>query len=437
MDRIPELLSEALRVFAAMSPWLVGGFFAAGVLAVWIPRAWVNRALGGRTGLSGVVRAVLIGVPLPICSCGVLPIAAGLRRNGAGKGATAAFLISTPQTGVDSILATYALMGPVFAVARPLAAALTGLVGGAVVSAVGGDDAAAAPADEPPPPSRGLREILRQAYVRLLGSIAKPLAAGLAVSALVTVLVPDNFFAEAFGGRDWLAMPAMALVGLPMYVCSTASIPIAASLMLKGVSPGAAFVFLMVGPAMNAVSVTTVASLIGRKATAAYVATILAGAILCGCAVNAFVDPEAAVQAACCAGHGLTPLHWACAAFLAAMTAYNLARPAAMPSGGRAGEPGGCCGGGDGCCGGAAPAPAPAPAKEIGRAVATCELALDGLRCMNCVAHAKKALEAIPGVAADVTLDPPRAVVRMDRDVPEAALRAAIEGEGYRVVSIG
>ena len=262
MDRIPDLLLSALRVFAAMSPWLVAGFFAAGVLAVWIPRAWVNRALGGRTGLSGVLRAVLVGVPLPICSCGVLPIAAGLRRNGAGKGATAAFLISTPQTGVDSILATYALMGPVFAVARPLAAALTGLVGGAVVAAVGGeDDAAATAADEPPPPSRGLREILRQAYVRLLGSVAKPLAAGLAVSALVTVLVPDGFFAEAFGGRDWLAMPAMALVGLPMYVCSTASIPIAASLMLKGVSPGAAFVFLMVGPAMNAVSVTTVAAL--------------------------------------------------------------------------------------------------------------------------------------------------------------------------------
>ena len=439
MDRIPDLLLSALRVFAAMSPWLVAGFFAAGVLAVWIPRAWVNRALGGRTGLSGVLRAVLVGVPLPICSCGVLPIAAGLRRNGAGKGATAAFLISTPQTGVDSILATYALMGPVFAVARPLAAALTGLVGGAVVAAVGGeDDAAAAAADEPPPPSRGLREILRQAYVRLLGSVAKPLAAGLAVSALVTVLVPDGFFAEAFGGRDWLAMPAMALVGLPMYVCSTASIPIAASLMLKGVSPGAAFVFLMVGPAMNAVSVTTVAALIGRRATAAYVATIVVGAILCGCAVNAFADPSAAVEAARCASHGLTPLHWVCAAFLAVMTAYNLARPAAMTSHSRSSEPGGCCGESDGCCGGgaAAPEPEPVPAKGIGPAVATCELALDGLRCMNCVAHAKKALEAIPGVAADVTLDPQRALVRMDRDVPESALRAAVEGEGYRVVSV-
>ena len=330
MNTMYDLLFSFAEVFAAMSPWLVVGFFAAGVIAVWIPRAWVNRVMGGSSGFSGILRAVLVGVPLPICSCGVLPIATGLRRNGAGKGATAAFLISTPQTGIDSILATYALMGPVFAIARPLAAALTGLLGGVVVSAVGGDDASASAVDDTPPASRGLKAILWQAYRRLLGSVVKPLAVGLAVSALVTVLVPDGFFAEAFGGRDWVAMPAMAIIGFPMYVCSTASIPIAASLILKGVSPGAAFVFLMVGPAMNAMSVTTVAALIGRKATAAYVATIIVGAILCGCAVNFFTDATAATEAARCAAHGLTVLHWTCAAFLAVMMAYNLIRPVKM-----------------------------------------------------------------------------------------------------------
>ena len=332
MEKLLDLLVAFAQVFARMSPWLVAGFFAAGVIAVWIPRTWVNRAMGGRSGFSGILRAVLIGVPLPICSCGVLPIATGLRRNGAGKGATATFLISTPQTGIDSILATYALMGPVFAIARPLAAAFTGLVGGAVVSAVGGDDASAAAAEEAPPASRGLGAILWQAYRRLLGSVVKPLAVGLAVSALVTVLVPDGFFAGTFGGRDWLAMPAMALVGFPMYVCSTASIPIAASLVLKGVSPGAAFVFLMVGPAMNAMSVTTVASLIGRKAAAAYVATILAGAILCGCLVNLAMATPEAMQSVCCASHGLGPVHWISAGFLAAMMVWNLIRPVGMAS---------------------------------------------------------------------------------------------------------
>ena len=325
-----DLLISFAEVFAAMSPWLVVGFLAAGVIAVWIPRAWVNRVMGGSSGFSGILRAVLVGVPLPICSCGVLPIATGLRRNGAGKGATAAFLISTPQTGIDSILATYALMGPVFAIARPLAAAITGIAGGAVVAAVGGDDASVFAADDTPPPSRGIKTILWQAYRRLLGSVVKPLSIGLAISALVTVLVPDGFFAEAFGGKDYIAMPAMAIIGFPMYVCSTASIPIAASLILKGVSPGAAFVFLMVGPAMNAMSVTTVASLIGRKAAAAYVATIIAGAILCGCAVNFFTDATGAVETARCASHGLTAIHWICAAFLAVMMAYNFIRPVGM-----------------------------------------------------------------------------------------------------------
>ena len=341
MSKICDILISFAEVFAAMSPWLVAGFFAAGVIAVWIPRSWVNRVMGGSSGFSGILRAVLVGVPLPICSCGVLPIATGLRRSGAGKGATAAFLISTPQTGIDSILATYALMGPVFAIARPLAAALTGIVGGAVVSAVGGDDASVSAVEDAAPAARGLKAILWQAYRRLLGSVVKPLAIGLAISALVTVLVPNGFFAEAFGGRDWLAMPAMAIVGFPMYVCSTASIPIAASLILKGVSPGAAFVFLMVGPAMNAMSVTTVASLIGRKAAAAYVATIIAGAILCGCAVNFFIDASGAAETACCASHGLTTLHWISATFLAAMMAYNLIRPVKMAHAKPAATP--CC----------------------------------------------------------------------------------------------
>ena len=330
MGKICELLVSFAEVFAAMSPWLVVGFLAAGIIAVWIPRAWVNRVMGGSSGFSGILRAVLVGVPLPICSCGVLPIATGLRRNGAGKGATAAFLISTPQTGIDSILATYALMGPVFAIARPLAAALTGIAGGIVVSAVGGDDASASQPDDAPPSSRGLKAILWQAYRRLLGSVVKPLAVGLAVSALVTVLVPDGFFAEAFGGRDLIAMPAMAIIGFPMYVCSTASIPIAASLIAKGVSPGAAFVFLMVGPAMNAMSLTTVSALVGRKAAVAYLVTILVGAILCGVVINLIPNAASASALAASTRHALSPVHWASAVFLAAMMVYNLVRPVAM-----------------------------------------------------------------------------------------------------------
>ena len=325
-----DILAAFAHVFAMMAPWLVFGFLMAGVIAVWIPKNWVNRVMGGSSGFRGILRAVAIGVPLPICSCGVLPIAAGLRRNGAGKGPTAALLVSTPQTGIDSILATYALMGPVFAIARPVAAALTGIIGGVVVAAVGGEDAESTAPEEAPSATRGPKAIFWQAYRRLLGSVGKPLAVGLAISALVTVLVPDNFFADAFHGSDWIAMPVMALVGFPMYVCSTASIPIAASLVAKGVSPGAAFVFLMVGPAMNAMSLTTVAALVGRKAAAAYVAVIVAGAILCGIAVNLVPNALPAAVAAASSEHALSAVHWISATFLAAMMFYNLVRPVQM-----------------------------------------------------------------------------------------------------------
>jgi uncharacterized membrane protein YraQ (UPF0718 family) len=201
------------------------------------------------------------------------------------------------------------------------------------VSAVGGEDAATVAVDDAAAGSRGIRAIFWQAYRRLLGSVAKPLAVGLAISALVTVLVPDNFFADAFCGSDWIAMPVMALVGFPMYVCSTASIPIAASLVAKGVSPGAAFVFLMVGPAVNAMSLTTVAALVGRKAAAAYVAVIVIGAILCGVAINLVPNALPMSAQTASAGHSLSIVHWASAVFLAAMMAYNLVRPVSMGHG--------------------------------------------------------------------------------------------------------
>jgi len=325
-----DLFLAFVHVFAMMAPWLVFGFLMAGIIAVWIPRSWVNRMMGGTSGIGGILRAVAIGVPLPVCSCGVLPIAAGLRKHGAGKGPTAALLVSTPQTGIDSILATYALMGPVFAVARPVAAALTGIIGGMVVSAVGGEDAEAVAVEDSTATSRGIKAIFWQAYRRLLGSVAKPLAIGLAISALVTVLVPDNFFTDAFHGNDWIAMPVMALVGFPMYVCSTASIPIAASLIAKGVSPGAAFVFLMVGPAMNAMSLTTVSALVGRKAAIAYLVTILVGAILCGVVINLIPGAASTTTMATSACHKLSVVHWASAALLAVMMVYNLVRPLSM-----------------------------------------------------------------------------------------------------------
>ena len=313
-----EILTSFWNVLAMMAPWLLAGFFLAGTASVLLPREWVVRAMGRAKGWRGVLNAVLIGVPLPVCSCGVLPLTTGLRKAGAGKGAVAGFLISTPQTGVDSILATYALLGPAFAAARPLAALATGLLGGAAVDALTRAEPDAAPsapagngcscchchhhahAAEPPKANVVIR-ILRAGYGELLGEIARPLAVGLLISAVVTAFVPANFFASAFGANDWLAMPAMVLVGFPMYVCSTAAIPIAASLMEKGLTPGAAFVFLMVGPAINAASLATVSRLIGTRATVAYALVIALGAVACGIGVNA-LPPELLPSVASSAG---------------------------------------------------------------------------------------------------------------------------------------
>lgn len=342
-----EIILSFWNVLAMMAPWLLVGFLLAGVVSVLLPRKWVVGVMGRARGWRGVLNAVLIGVPLPVCSCGVLPLTAGLRKAGAGKGAVAGFLISTPQTGIDSILATFALMGPVFAVARPLAAFATGLAGGVAVDGLtrGEADVASAPKkdghcccchcheahDDSPSVAQNAEEnpfvrILRTGYGELLGEVARPLAVGLVVAAVVTAFVPANFFATAFGGNDWLAMPAMVLLGFPMYVCSTASIPIAASLVAKGLTPGAAFVFLMVGPAINAASMTGVAKMIGVRASVVYALVIALGAVLCGVGINLLpfdVLPQVTVDAA---SETLAWWEHLAAAVLVALVGYGLVK---------------------------------------------------------------------------------------------------------------
>lgn len=367
-----EILIAFWKVLAMMAPWLLGGFLLAGIVGVLMPREWAEKAMGKAKGWKGVLNAVLIGVPLPICSCGVLPLTQALRKSGASKGAAAGFLISTPQTGIDSILATYALLGPVFAIARPIAAFLTGIIGGEAVnlmtnpasadaSAVTRDSVSSGPvtakhseagcccccsghknpatADASAPqigfPSghRYARGIVARENVilkslkksdELFTEIVKPLSFGLVVAALVTVLVPENFFATAFGGNDFLAMPAMVIIGFPMYVCSTASIPIAASMVLKGLTPGAAFVFLMVGPAINAASLSTVASLIGKKPTIVYALVISLGAILCGIAVNMLPFEVLPRISACCEVEHLSILEHVAAGVLVVLIAKTM-----------------------------------------------------------------------------------------------------------------
>lgn len=339
-----EILMAFWKVLAMMAPWLLGGFLLAGIVGVLMPREWAEKAMGKAKGWKGVLNAVLIGVPLPICSCGVLPLTQALRKSGASKGAAAGFLISTPQTGIDSILATYALLGPVFAIARPIAAFLTGIIGGEAVNLMTKNEKEDA---SPAPEKKGHccccccsghkeeathnHEVKENVILKslkksdeLFTEIVKPLSFGLVVAALVTVLVPENFFATAFGGNDFLAMPAMVIIGFPMYVCSTASIPIAASMVLKGLTPGAAFVFLMVGPAINAASLSTAATLIGKKPAIVYALVISIGAILCGIAVNMLPFEVLPRISACCEVEHLSILEHVAAGVLVVLIAKTM-----------------------------------------------------------------------------------------------------------------
>ncbi|MEO1236465.1 MAG: permease [Planctomycetota bacterium] len=271
------------------------------------------------------VKAAVLGVPLPLCSCGVIPVGAGLYRQGASRGATSSFLLSTPQTGVDSVMATYALMGPVFAVVRPAVALVNGVVGGLLVDGVAGrgeadegrEDAkpkgghcgscCGSSGKEPTPPPRWVRA-LRYGCVTLPADIVGALLVGLVVAALLTALVPADALAPYLGG-GWLAMIAAVLVGAPLYVCATGSIPIALGLLAVGASPGAVLAFLVAGPATNAATISVTWSVLGRRAGAVYLGSVVVVAVGAGLLLDALFSlealrlPEAALGGH---GHGLT-----------------------------------------------------------------------------------------------------------------------------------
>lgn len=275
-----------------MSPYILLGFLIAGVMHAFIPQKTFARHLSG-TGLKAVVKSALVGIPLPLCSCGVLPTAIAMHRNGASKAASTSFLIATPQTGVDSIAATASLLGPAFAVIRPIAALITAILGGVAVGKSERDEAAsivaAAANDTEKTAEKNWKEkcldALQYGYIDLVGSIGGWLVAGLVIAAWITVYVPADFF-SILGSKPIYSMIAVLIIAIPMYVCATGSIPIALSLMLKGLSPGTALVLLMAGSAANFASFTLIAKEMGRKSAVIYLISIITGAIAFGLAID-------------------------------------------------------------------------------------------------------------------------------------------------------
>jgi uncharacterized membrane protein YraQ (UPF0718 family)/copper chaperone CopZ len=282
-----------------MAPFLLFGFFVAGVLSIFIQPETVEHHLGGR-GIVQVVKAALFGVPLPLCSCGVIPVGASLRRHGASAGATTSFLISTPQTGVDSIMVTFSLLGPVFAIFRPIVSFVSGVIGGALVN-VFGPDRGRSETKRPvcvgecctgtSGQNRFVRAI-RYGFITLPRDINRALIIGVVIAGLIAAIVPDDYFATVLGGGI-LSMIVMMLVGIPVYVCATASVPIAAALIMKGVSPGAALVFLMTGPATNAATISTIWKTMGRRTAGIYLGTVAGASILAGLLLDTVISGAA------------------------------------------------------------------------------------------------------------------------------------------------
>jgi uncharacterized membrane protein YraQ (UPF0718 family)/copper chaperone CopZ len=283
---------ELLGLVNEMSPYLLLGFLFAGILRVVFPRQLISRYMG-QNNFRSVFNASLLGVPMPLCSCGVLPAGIGFYRNGASRGPTISFLISTPQTGVDSILATYSLLGLPLAIIRPVVALFTGLLGGSLGNAVErkGLDREEDRSVDDKPYDRNLRELFRYGFIELIQDISKWLIIGMLLAALLAVLIPGDFFISTISS-EYLAMILILAASVPLYICATGSIPIAAVLMMKGLAPGAALVLLMAGPATNIATMAVIGNTLGRKSLWVYMVSIIGGALFFGMLVNELLPRE-------------------------------------------------------------------------------------------------------------------------------------------------
>ena len=421
MNWILSYFDSLLAFYLEIAPLLLLGLAVAGVLHLLFPEYLIERHLGGR-GVSSVVKATLFGIPIPLCSCSVIPVMTSLKRKGASNGATVSFLVGAPQIGADSWLLTYGLLGPLFAVFRIGAALVTALVAGLVENLLPEErrrtETPAAAAHAPVDASwqdRG-RRLFTYLNDELLGSIADSLILGILLAALITVIVPDTLFAGLGANAPWISMLVMLAIGIPMYVCATASTPIAAALLLKGISPGAALVFLLAGPATNAITVSTVYRTLGRRPTIIYLVTIAVVALGAGFLMDAFFLGQIRAQTQ---GHhhhfqpGI--LHWLGGALLAGLLArHYLLRWLPGPR---------------------------TPGTTDSDSLSILELQVEGMTCNHCERRLVDALQAaLPLKGLDVSHE--KGEVRMAGDTPWTGerirtARAAVEAAGFLVVGEG
>ncbi|WP_417914202.1 SO_0444 family Cu/Zn efflux transporter [Candidatus Electronema sp. JM] len=321
---LAEVVQASWQLLNQAAFYILFGLLVGGLLKTFLSPAYVAKHLGkGR--FSSVFKAALLGIPIPLCSCGVLPAAATLKKQGANNGAVAAFLISTPESGVDSIAMSWALLDPIMTVARPVSAFISAAVAGLLENFISFTPPAepqsapspfrmagtAAPASPAPP--QGIAAKLKAGVQYMVNDLWPDIAGwffiGIIAGGIITALVPDEIFSTWLGG-GFSSMLLMLAVGIPLYICASASTPIAAAFILKGASPGTALVFLLAGPATNATSITVLIGILGKRATALYLLSIAVVSLLCGLTVDAIYLSLGIKAAATVGKHGAMLPHW-------------------------------------------------------------------------------------------------------------------------------
>lgn len=367
------------EILIQLSPWMLIGMFLSGLMHVLLPRDFVRRRF---RGTSGVVNAVLLGVPLPLCSCGVVPAGIGLKNDGASDGASVGFLISTPQTGVDSILVSAGFLGWPFAIFKMVSAAVIGIAGGLMTDATASESSSELPVEQPSSKNKdtNLKGKIVDAWqhgVEIVRSVWLWLLIGVVISAVIQVLLPESWFQRL---NDFGLLPAMLMVlllSVPLYVCATASVPIAAALVASGMSPAVAIVFLIAGPATNVTTIAAVYGRFGARTLAVYLISIIVGSMIFASAFHWIIDPTVVVEHA---GHDHHPGGWLASASAAALLLliatfiYDDARR--LLSGRGTGEP-------------------------------DLQISVTGMHCNGCVSKVETALKKVDGVeSVNVQLDP-------------------------------
>ena len=464
VDILEKFLWQFVTLFSEMAPFLLLGFLLAGILHVWVPNHLYVPKIS-KPNFRSVLWAALFGVPLPICSCGVIPTSIALRREGASKGASVSFLISTPATGVDSILATYSLLGGPFAILRPVAAFVTAMLGGVFTNFATRNEEDHVPAaeehhhehcecgeghcgccdgdeDHGAEHSFGQKvvETFRYGLVNMVGDVSKWLTIGLLLGALIAAFVPDDFFLFLHE-YSLLFMLVVLLLAMPMYTCATGSIPLALALVEKGITPGAALVLLMAGPATSIASMLVVGKAFGKRTLFAYLASIALGAIAFGFVVDTFfmdtflssMLPHVSDE---CHGHGAVGVfEYVCAGFLALLMVYAKF----VRKGGHCGcgDHGCCCEDHDGDCGchehdESCHCHEHDHCDHDGPVSVTYRVL--GMNCSHCKACVEKAVRMLDGVVsaeADVARKELMVQWHDGDDVDEAALKTAVEEAGF------